>query len=160
MSRHLGTPNAPPCGCEPEFATPHQLQSIAALGVNPVSAREDRPVERAVRRELRRSYGCDCCGDADAVVRPAPEQADAVLSVVQDWTGVECRGCPWRAMRDPFVCRVFDLWTAFDKQQLAIYRSEPSHRELEGVMFLQTLIRHMDAHQITLDRQNRPRPEE
>lgn len=145
----MNTPNAPQCGTEPELARGAQLAHVPA-----VSARDDRPQDREARKALRQSYGCDCCNDADPVLRPGPEQADITLAVVKEWTGIQCSGCPWRALSSPIVCRVFDLWTYFDKQHLAMYRPEPSHRELEGVMFLQTMIRRMDAQQRALDAKN------
>jgi len=152
VSRTLNTRNAPQCGIEPELATDAQRNSLIG---HPVMARQDLPADRQMRRMLRRSYGCNCSGDADLVVRECREQADAALEVIEDWTGIDCRGCPWMSLRDTFVERVFDAWQMFDKGQLDIYRPDISHREMQGVLFLQTMIMRIDAHKVALERANK-----
>lgn len=78
-----------------------------------------------------------------------------MIATVAAWTGVETSGCPWRAMNDPFVMRVFDLYRLYDKGQLGFFYPNLSARELEGVQFLASLFNLIDAQALELERKER-----
>lgn len=155
MSRTLGTRHGAPCGCEPDLASDQQLRSIIALGASPGDALSDRADARQTRLELRRSYGCDCCGDVDPKLRVQPEITATVRAAIESWTGTACTTCPWRAMYDPRVARVIEAWRWFDKGQFAAAYPEPTHWLVQAVAFFQQVWTSMEAAEREMERKER-----
>lgn len=71
--------------------------------------------------------------------------ANAVQSVIEDWTGVRVEGCPWRAFNDPFVLRVLKTCSFFESGQMEWASPLPSNRLVEGVEFYQNADRTVQA---------------
>ncbi len=68
---------------------------------------------------LRRSYRCDCVERWDArsgrITLPVLEAdlAEQAFRGIESDTGTKPDGCPWRALRDPFVRQVLHVYPAW-----------------------------------------------
>lgn len=80
---------------------------------------------------------------------------DGILNVVEEWTGVRCHGCPWRALQDPYVAQIFDLYHADEKGSLALYCPDPTEREIQGLVFLRSVLNRIDNQKLELERKRR-----
>jgi hypothetical protein len=81
----------------------------------------------------------------------------AQLDAVEAWTGTRPTTCPWRPFAQPadqYVMRVMRAHRWFDKGQLALYESNPSHRLLEGVAHFDSALQSVERHQIEEERAN------
>lgn len=95
------------------------------------SARADRHAAAALRKRLRLSYGCDCCGPVEG--RQTAVMTNGVFDTVEQWTGHRPASCPWRAFSHPLVRQVIDAWPYFERNSLSIWAPEPSHRLVLGL---------------------------
>jgi hypothetical protein len=79
----------------------------------------ERAAAAGIALTLRRSYGCDCVERWDRrpgrITLPTLEgdPAEQVLDGIERDTGTRPSGCPWRALRDPFVQRVLRAHRGF-----------------------------------------------
>lgn len=100
---------------------------------------------RQVAPQLRRSYRCDCVERHDTrpgrVTLAVLEQdiAENWMVAVEGDTGVRPDGCPWRALRDPFVVRVVNAYAPWKighpiREERLRRGVEAFHRAVENVM--------------------------
>lgn len=82
---------------------------------------------------------------------------DPIRRTVQEYTGTELMGCPWRAFADPFVSRVLSAMSFFESGQLAFAVPQPSHRLVAGIHFYQSVSSNIYAKQLELERLERER---
>jgi hypothetical protein len=126
--------------------------------MSPVDAAEDNAAAREARRNLRRAYGCDCNGDADPSARADNDHAHIARSVseqIHEHTETRCIGCPWQALRDPYVQRVFEAYEWAEKGELAFYAPDAGSRVVRGVTWLRTVLGKIDAVQREHERKKR-----
>jgi hypothetical protein len=82
---------------------------------------------------------------------------DGIRRTMQDMTGASCIGCPWHALRDPFVQRVLAAMPFFESGQLAFYATQPSHRLVHGIRYYHSIGNRVFSKQMELDRAQRDR---
>lgn len=75
------------------------------------------------------------------------------MRLVQQWTGAPQAGCPWWALRDPFVARVVRAYPWFEKGQLETFEPQPSNRLVEGISYYGEQTALCESKQIELDRE-------
>lgn len=109
---------------------------------------------------MRRAYGCNCAGDAEPGACVDPEIVEPYGQLLEDYTGSKLSGCPWRALADPLVVRLFDAWTFYETGQLAIALPQPSYREVQGLIHLRRVLDRIDAKEREREeRERKQRPE-
>ncbi len=150
VGRHVGTPNLPKCGCEPERCSPEQRK---ALGFNDIQDGQDRVKSRDNRRRIRISYRCDCNGDVP-IGRISAAETDGIRKTVEEWTGEYIDTCPWRAFFDPFVMRVLDAYAWQEGGNLSFAIPHPSYRLVQGIRAYRSFLNTIQSKQWELEREN------
>lgn len=106
---------------------------------------------------IRRSYPCDCNGDATPG-RETPRMTDGTLSVIEDVTGHRPPSCPWSAFSDPLVRDVLHAYRFFESGQLSIgIGDDPPARLVEGIALYHTSVQHLQADDIQRRREENKR---
>lgn len=80
-----------------------------------------------------------------------------MLDVVREWTGDTPIGCPWFALRDPFVARVTSAFRFFESGQLDFVEPSPSQRFVDGVAYYAYVDGRVHRKQFDLDTERRER---
>lgn len=83
--------------------------------------------------------------------------ASAVLSGIESWTGDRPETCPWRALSDPLVQWVVSAYSAFKRGVFASYAPEPTHRQMEGVIYYDRALDAVEYHQFKEEQANQAR---
>lgn len=106
------------------------------------------------RKRIRLAYACPCNGES-AAGRPYHLESKASLmrEAVHDWTGEAQSGCPWFALRDPFVERVLRAYAWFESGQIAVHAPRASHRLIEGVGYYHRTVGLCQSKQMEIDRE-------
>lgn len=82
---------------------------------------------------IRRSYGCDCNGDA-VPGRCHPAATEGLLSTIDRITSGRPPSCPWSAFEDPLVQDVTRAYRFFESGQLDVYLGgDPPAKIVEGI---------------------------
>lgn len=108
-----------------------------------------------LRKRIRLAYACPCSGDAQPG-RPhvKSDGTQVIRENVFAWTGEPQHGCPWYALRDPFVRRVLDAYPWFESGQINTYLPRASHRVIEGLGYYHGVIGICHSKQMELEREN------
>lgn len=126
--------------------------SLARTGTAPVNVDEDSASARDSRKRLRQEWGCNCMGDVDPRQRARPHMLEGPLTVIREYVEATPNTCPWKALRDPLVVWVFDAYAWFEKNQLAMFAPNPSHRRIRALTHLRDVFAKYDAVQRDHDR--------
>jgi len=83
---------------------------------------------------------------------------DRIFASIQELTGTQfVSGCPWRALRDPFVQRVIYAMPFFESGQLAFALPQPSARLVAGIRHYHHVTNRVWSKQMELEKQERAR---
>lgn len=87
------------------------------------------------------------------------------LALAHDATGERPHGCPWRALRDPFVAEVLEAHRHWDKGQLAAHYLAKHGSEVPpeidwGVVIFDAALKAVHSADTRLDREEREREQQ